>query len=109
MGYIYLSLAIITEVIATSVLKASAEFTKLVPSVVVVVNYIASFYFLTLVLRTIPVGVTYAIWAGAGIVLVAIAGALFYKQIPDIAAIIGMGFIILGVVIINVFSNTLHN
>ena len=104
MPYIYLAIAIITEVIATSALKASAEFTKIVPSLVVVVGYGVSFYFMTLVLRTIPVGITYAVWSG--IVLVTIVGAFLYNQIPDFPAAIGIGLIVLGVVVINVFSNT---
>lgn len=106
MVYLYLAIAIITEVMATSALKASAEFTRLYPSLLVVAGYSVSFYFLTLVLRVIPVGITYAVWSGVGIVLVAIVGALVYKQIPDIPALIGMGLIISGVVVIRVFSNT---
>lgn len=74
MAYIYLAIAIIAEVAATMALKASAEFTRLLPSLVVVVGYGTAFYFLTLVLRSIPVGITYAIWAGLGIVLVTIQG-----------------------------------
>ncbi len=106
MAYLYLAIAIITEVAATSALKTSAEFTKLFPSLIVVLGYGVSFYFMTLVLRTIPIGITYAVWSGLGIVLLAIVGALFYKQIPDIPAIIGMGLIIAGVVVIHVFSKT---
>ena len=106
MAYIYLSIAIIAEVTATSALKASAEFTKLVPSTIVVMGYGVAFYFMTLVLRTIPIGITYAVWSGLGIVLVAIIGAMLYKQIPDIPAIIGMGLIVSGVVVIHVFSKT---
>jgi len=106
MAYLYLALAIVAEVIGTSFLKATGEFSKLVPSVVVVVSYLASFYLMTLVLRTIPVGVTYAIWAGVGIVLVAIIAAIVYKQIPDLPAIIGMALIIAGVVVIHLFSKS---
>jgi small multidrug resistance pump len=106
MAYLYLSIAILAEVAATSALKASAEFTRLIPSLIVVVGYSVAFYFMALVLRTIPVGITYAIWCGLGIVLVAIAGAVLYKQIPDIPAIIGMALIIAGVAVINVFSRT---
>jgi small multidrug resistance pump len=106
MTYIYFAAAIVSEVVATSALKASEEFTKLIPSLIVVVGYCISFYLVTLVLRTIPIGITYAIWAGVGIVLVALVGAILYKQIPDIPAVIGMGFIIAGVVIINVYSKT---
>ena len=106
MAYLYLSIAIIAEVTATSALKASAEFTKLMPSLIVVIGYIVAFYFMTLVLRYIPVGITYAVWAGVGIVLVVIVGAILYGQIPDIPAVIGMGLIISGVVVIHVFSRT---
>ena len=106
MVYVYLSLAIITDVVATCALKSSAEFTKFYPSVIVVVGYVAAFYFMALVLRTLPIGITYAVWSGAGIVLVAVAGMVLYKQIPDTPAIIGMGLIVLGVVVLNVFSET---
>ncbi|MBN4073843.1 multidrug efflux SMR transporter [bacterium AH-315-E07] len=109
MAYLYLAIAIIAEVIATSALKASAEFTKLLPSLIVVVGYGIAFYFMTLVLRTIPIGITYAIWSGVGIILVAIIGAMLYKQIPDISAVIGMGLIISGVVVIHVFSKTMSH
>ncbi len=109
MPYLYLAIAIIAEVVATSALKASAEFTNLFPSMIVVVGYGAAFYFMTLVLRTIPLGITYAVWSGIGIVLVAVIGALFYRQIPDIPAILGMVLIISGVVIIHVFSKTVNH
>ena len=106
MAYFYLAIAIVAEVIATSALKASAEFTKLVPSILVVVGYAVTFYFLTLVLRTIPVGISYAIWSGLGIVLITLVGIFFYKEIPDVPALMGMGLIIAGVIVINLFSNT---
>ena len=106
MAYLYLAIAILAEVIGTSALKASREFTNLLPSLVVVVGYGIAFYFMSLALRTIPIGVTYAIWSGIGIVLIAIAGIFIYKEIPDLPAIIGMGLIILGVVVIHVFSKT---
>ena len=109
MAYLYLAVAIIAEVAATSALKASEEFTRLYPSIIVVVGYGVAFYFMTLVLRTIPVGITYAVWSGLGIVLVTVAGALFYKQTPDFAAIIGMGLIVVGVVVIFVFSKTVDH
>ena len=105
-AYLYLALAIVAEVIGTSFLKATGEFSKLIPSVIVVVSYLISFYLMTLVLRTIPVGVTYAIWAGVGIVLVAVIAAIVYKQIPDLPAIIGMALIIAGVVVIHLFSKS---
>jgi len=106
MAYLYLALAILAETIATSALKASEEFTKLVPSVVVLVGYGIAFYFMTLVLRTIPIGITYAVWSGVGIVLIAAVGAIYDKQIPDLPAVIGMGLIIVGVIVIHLFSNT---
>ena len=106
MGYLYLSLAIISEVIATLSLKPSNQFTEFWPSVLVVVGYLSALYFLSLVLKTIPVGIAYAIWAGAGIALVAIISSALFKQIPDLPAIIGMLFIVAGVMIINVFSKT---
>ena len=106
MTYLYLAIAIIAEVIATSALKASNEFTSLIPSTIVVVGYGVSFYFMMLVLRTLPVGITYAIWSGIGIVFVAILGIFLYDQTPDLPAIIGMGLIITGVVVIHLFSKT---
>ena len=109
MAYLYLAIAIVAEVIATSALKASAEFTKLFPSLVVVAGYGIAFYFLTLALRSIPIGISYAIWSGVGLVLVSIISALLYKQIPDTPAIIGMGLIISGVVVIHVFSKTVNH
>jgi len=109
MAYLYLAIAIIAEVVATSALKASAEFTKLFPSLIVVIGYGIAFYFMTLVLRTIPIGITYAVWSGVGIVLVAIVGTLLYRQIPDIPAVIGMGLIISGVVVIHGFSKTVSH
>jgi len=106
MGYIYLAIAIFSEVIATSALKASDEFSKLIPSIIVVVGYSVSFYFLSLVLRTIPVGVAYAIWSGLGIALISIIGLFVFDQKLDLAAIIGILLIVSGVVVMNVFSRT---
>jgi small multidrug resistance pump len=106
MTYLYLALAILAEVIATSALKASEQFTKIVPSIVVLVGYGLSFYLLTLVLKTMPIGITYAVWSGVGIISIATIGAIFYKQIPDFPAIIGMGLIISGVIVIHLFSKT---
>lgn len=105
MTYLYLAIAIIAEVTATTALKASEEFTRITPSVVVILGYGVAFYFMTLVLRVIPIGITYAIWSGLGIVLVTIVGFFFYKQTLDIPAIIGIILIISGVIVINVFSN----
>jgi len=106
MTYLYLALAIIAEVAATSALKASEEFSRLIPSLIVVVGYGVAFYFMTLVLRVIPVGITYAIWSGLGIVLVTVVGFFLYRQTPDIPAMLGMGLIISGVVVIHLFSGT---
>ena len=106
MGYVYLSIAIIAEVVATSALKASAEFTRLGPSVIVVVGYGLAFYFLSLVLKTIPVGIAYAIWSGVGVALIAVVGAVVYKQVPDLPAIIGLLLIVSGVAVINIFSKS---
>ncbi|MDH5472827.1 MAG: SMR family transporter [Gammaproteobacteria bacterium] len=108
MIYLYLALAILAEVIATSALKASQEFTQLIPSLIVISGYAIAFYFLAVVLKVLPVGITYAIWSGVGIVLITVVGALIYKQIPDLAAIIGMTLIISGVIIIHVFSTTVR-
>jgi small multidrug resistance pump len=106
MAYLYLAIAILTEVTATSALKASKEFTNLMPSLIVIVGYGMSFYFMTLALRSIPLGITYAVWSGIGIVLIAIAGVFLYQEIPDLPAMIGMGLIISGVIIIHLFSKT---
>lgn len=106
MGQIYLLIAIVSEVIATSALKSSEEFSRLVPSILVVVGYGVSFYCLALALKSIPLGVAYAVWAGAGVALIAIVGAIAYKQTPDLPAIIGMVLIVAGVAIINLFSSS---
>lgn len=108
-AYLYLGIAIVAEVIATTALKASDGFTRLVPSVVTAVGYAAAFYCLALTLRVIPTGVAYAIWSGVGIVLISAAGWLVFKQSLDIAALIGMGLIIAGVVVINVFSSSVQH
>ena len=104
--WIYLFLAILAEVSATTALKSSQEFTKLWPSLIVVIGYCFSFYLLSLTLKVIPLGITYAIWAGAGIVLVAVSGAIIYKQRLDLPAILGILLIISGVVILKLFSKT---
>ena len=105
MGYWYLIIAIIAEVLATSALKQSDGFSRLLPSLVVMVGYGASFYFLSLVLRTVPVGVAYAVWAGLGIVLISIVGAVLYDQKIDMPAVLGIGLIISGVVVLRLFSS----
>ena len=103
-GYVYLSIAVITEVIGTTSLKASNEFTKLIPSLLVVAGYATSFYMLTLVIRTIPVGVAYGIWAGVGIALISVVSLFLFDEKLDAPAIIGIGLIIAGVATINLFS-----
>ncbi len=109
MGYVYLTIAIITEVIGTTALKASNEFTRLGPTALAIGGYLVSFYVLTLVLRTIPVGVAYAIWAGIGIALISVVSVFLFDQKLDFPAIIGISLIIAGVATINLFSKvTVH-
>jgi len=103
-NWLFLGVAIAAEVVATSSLKASAGFTKLWPSLLVVLGYVVAFYFLSLTLKTIPIGIAYAIWAGLGIVLISVAGWLIFGQKLDFASIFGMGLIVAGVVVINLFS-----
>ena len=102
----YLSIAILAEVVATSSLKASDGFSKLLPSVIVVLGYGVAFWFLALSLRNIPVGIAYAVWSGAGIVLISLIGWSVFRQSLDVAALIGMGLIVAGVLVIHVFSRT---
>ncbi len=106
MGYWYLVVAIISEVVATTALNASHGFTRLWPSLITVVGYCLAFYFLSLTLRTVPMGIAYAVWAGAGIVLIALSGAIFFKQLPDAPAVLGMLLIIVGVVLVSAVSRT---
>ena len=103
---IFLFIAIVSETFATSALKSSEGFSRLWPSVLVVIGYSAAFYFLALTLRTIPVGVAYAIWSGVGVVLIALVGWLIHGQRLDAPALIGMALIVSGVVVMNVFSKT---
>lgn len=105
-AYLSLAIAIITEVIATTALKASEGFSRLAPSVLVVVGYASSFYCLSLTLKTIPVGIVYAIWSGVGIVLISGLGWTLYEQKLDLPAMAGMGLIIAGVLVINLFSKS---
>jgi small multidrug resistance pump len=102
--WIYLAIAIAAEVVGTSFLRASEGFTKLVPSLMVVAGYGLAFFFLSLTLEKIPVGVAYAVWSGAGVTLIAAIGWLFLGQKLDAAAIVGMGLIVAGVVVLNLFS-----
>lgn len=105
-AWLQLLLAIVAEVVATSALKASDGFTRLWPAVIVVVGYSVSFYCLSLVLKTIPVGITYAVWSGLGIVLITLAAWWLYGQTIDTAGLVGMGLILAGVVVLNVFSRS---
>jgi small multidrug resistance pump len=105
-AYAYLAIAIIAEVIATSALKATAEFTRPLPSLLVVVGYGIAFYCLNLSLRSIPVGIAYAIWSGLGIVLVAAASYVLYQQKLDLAALLGMAMILGGCLVINLLSKS---
>ncbi|MCX4164521.1 MULTISPECIES: multidrug efflux SMR transporter [Paraburkholderia] len=102
--YALLAIAIVAEVIATSALRASEGFTRLVPAVLVVIGYGISFYCLSLTLRSVPVGIVYAIWSGVGIVLITLVAMVMYRQVPDLPAIAGLGLIVAGVVVLNLFS-----
>lgn len=100
----WLVIAIVAEVIATSALRASNGFTRLVPSVIVVAGYALAFYGLSLTLRSIPVGIVYAVWSGVGIVLITLVAMALYRQVPDLPAVLGLGLIVAGVVVLNLFS-----
>lgn len=106
MHWLYLMIAIISEVIATSALKSTDGFTRLWPSLSVVVGYASAFYFLSLTLRYFPVGIVYAIWSGVGVALVTLAGWFFYHQSLDAAAVAGIVLIVIGVLVLNLFSRT---
>jgi len=106
MHWVYLGIAIVAEILATSALKSAEGFTRLAPSLVTVAGYAVAFYFLALTLRHIPVGIAYAIWSGVDIVLISLVGALFFKQHLDGPAILGIVLIIAGVVVMNVFSTS---
>lgn len=109
MHWIFLTLAIISEVVGTSVLKTSEGFSRLWPSLVVVVGYALAFYFLSLVLKTIPVGVAYATWSGVGIVLIALIAWIVHGQALDLPAIAGIALIVAGVVVLNLFSRSVSH
>lgn len=106
LSYLYLALAIVCEVIATSFLKSAEGFTRLGPSVITAVGYALAFFFLSLTLRTVPTGVAYAIWSGAGIVLVSAIAWFWQGQQLDAAALIGLGLIVAGVLVIQLFSSS---
>lgn len=105
-NWLFLAVAIVAEVVATSALKSSSGFTRLVPSVVVVVGYGFAFYFLSLALKTIPVGIAYAVWAGLGIVLVAAIAWIVHGQKLDFWALVGTGLIVSGVIVLNLLSSS---
>ena len=107
MSYFYLAIAIVSEVIATSALKVSDGFTRLGPAAITVAGYSIAFYFLSLTLKTIPVGIAYAIWSGLGIVLISAVGIIIFGQSLDQPAAIGMALIIVGVVVITAFSRSI--
>lgn len=107
--YIPLGIAIMLEVLGTSALQASQQFTKPVPTILMGLCYLAAFYFLSLALRAIPVGIAYAIWSGMGVVLITLIGLYFFNQKIDMPAVIGLVLIVAGVIIINVFSKTISH
>ena len=107
MHWLYLTIAIVSEVVATSALKAAEGFTRWLPSLLVVVGYASAFYFLSLTLRFIPLGIAYAVWSGVGVALVSIVGWTIYRQSLDIAALVGITLIVAGVVVLNLFSKVL--
>lgn len=108
-SYLALGIAVVAEVIATTALKASNSFTRLLPSLIVVAGYATAFFFLTITLRTVPIGIAYAIWSGLGIVLITTASFVVYRQTIDLAGMLGMALIIAGVVVLNIFSkSTVH-
>ena len=102
--WLFLAVAIVAEVVGTSFLKASAGFTKPLPVMAVVVGYGLSFYFLSLTLETLPVGIAYAVWSGVGLVLITAVAWVAYGQTLDLPAVIGMGLILAGVLVLNLFS-----
>jgi small multidrug resistance pump len=109
LNYLYLGIAIVAEVIATSTLKSCEGFTRLIPSVITVIGYGVAFWFLALTLRTMSTGIAYALWSAVGIVLISAIGWVWFKQSLDTPAIVGLGLIIAGVVVVNVFSSSVHS
>lgn len=103
-GYVWLAIAIVAEVIGTSALRASEGFTRLVPVFIVVAGYGLAFYCMSMTLKSMPVGIVYAIWSGVGIVLITLVAMVLYRQIPDLAAMAGLSLIVAGVVVLNLFS-----
>ena len=109
MGYFYLFIAIVGEVIATTYLKSTNNFTEFLPTTYVVIGYGTAFYFMMLAMKTIPIAITYSIWAAIGISAITILGALKYKEIPDMLAVLGLFLIVLGVIILVFFSKMSAN
>ena len=107
LAYVWLTGAIAAEVLGTAFLQKSAQFTRLVPTLAMVAFYAASFYFLSHALKTLPLGVAYAIWGGLGILLTAVIGFVVYRQMLDLPALLGIGLIVSGVVVVNVFSKSI--
>lgn len=107
--WIFLIVAIVSEVIATSALKSSEGFTRLWPSIIVITGYASAFYFLSLTLNVIPIGIAYAIWSGVGVALVALISWLYFQQPLDFAAVLGLLLILAGVVVVNVFSKSVSH
>ncbi|MDQ0467113.1 DMT family transporter [Labrys wisconsinensis] len=107
--YLCLAVAIVAEVIATSALKASDGFTKLAPSLITVAGYAVAFWLLSFAIRAMPAGIVYAIWSGAGIVLISAVGWVWFKQSLDAPALFGLGLIVLGVIVVNVFSKSVSH
>lgn len=105
-AWFYLSIAILSEVVATSALKAADGFSRPLPSLVVVAGYAIAFWFLSLALRTMPVGVAYAVWSGVGIALIALIGWLVFGQALDAAALLGLALIVAGVVVLGLYSRS---
>lgn len=102
--YLFLFLAIVCEIVGTTFLKKSNQFTLWKPALLTIISYTAAFYFLSITLKTMPVGIAYAIWSGVGIICITLIGVLVFKQHLDTAAIIGLVLITLGVLVINLFS-----
>ena len=105
-NWVYLGLAIVSEVLATASLKSTEGFTRLMPSIVVLVGYSAAFYFLSLTLDTIPIGVAYAVWSGVGVATITLVSFVLYDQKIDVAGLVGIGLIVAGVVVLRLFSET---
>ena len=109
MNYVFLSVAILFEVLATTALKQSHGFTRLWPSLMTVAGYALAFYFLSLPLRVLPVGVVYALWSGIGILFITAIGWFWFRQTLDLAAVVGIGLILAGVLVVNLFSDTISH